>query len=135
MFRFDKLQPKHTSSLSICYSTKTLAMPRKVLRRRGIRLDAQNASKHNTLIVRTIFFRKFRQNAEKVRFQDTKRSFGTHFFYRNSVAKHQTRRAELTNFACRVCNFRVLHCKSSLAAFIFEAFRKTRFGTFRPPAK
>ena len=54
---------------------------------------------------------------------------------RNSVAKHQTRRAELTNFACRVCNFRVLRCKSSLAAFIFEAFRKTRFGTFRPPAK
>ena len=79
MFRFDKLQPKHTSSLSICYSTKTLAMPRKVLRRRGIRLDAQNASKHNTLIVRTIFFRKFRQSAKKYAFRTQKGVLGHTF--------------------------------------------------------
>lgn len=79
MFRFDKLQPKHTSLLSICYSTKTLAMPRKVSRRRGVRLDAQNASKHNTLIMRTLFFKNFLKMQKKYAFRTQKGVLGHTF--------------------------------------------------------
>ena len=54
-------------------------MPRKVSRRRGIRLDAQNASKHNTLIVRTIFFENFVKMQKKYAFRTQKGVLGHTF--------------------------------------------------------
>ena len=78
-FRFDRLQPKHIDLLTLCFLTKTFATPRKVSRRRGIRLDAQNASKHNTLIVRTIFFEKFVKMQKKYAFRTQKGVLGHTF--------------------------------------------------------
>ena len=79
MFRFDKLQPRHLDLLTSCFLTKTLAMPRKVSRRRGVRLDAQNASKHNTLIMRTLFFKNFVKMQKKCAFRTQKGVLGHTF--------------------------------------------------------